>query len=890
MRHGSRAARRWALALCLVPVAARALAPCTNCAPADTTRPEVPRAPAIDLACGSDGIAAIEARRAQSPAWTCPTAVSTLTIGGVVGKYRDCTQGRIVWSPTTCAQRMPIGTIYARYFLSADAAAVRTAVGFPTAAPESSDPDGIQRFVTGHLATNAAGRAAIVGGTTVPARERDALVAKWRQSTPGNRPTQDTIWTGAGAHFTTDPYLGFDKTFAVRAGASTAYVVQGPIQDKWVASGGFDGSLGWPTGDESCLDAPCRYTYSNFERGHVRWSTGPDRIEVATVVAGAVPATPRRIASDPDLGKDTFAFTLSRSLLAEPGAPDGDQDGLDDDAEKQLAFLAAPRIFWDEEESSSENQDFVRYRRLDMVQVRPRSANVSRWTTTARQWITIRFLMAYPEQYTDGPGGSHMGDAEMFELRLFNARGTLSEWRVGEFVFPPHGGQEDDRFYYQYYGDVGVLATRAKLLNTAHIWIAADEDAHGSWGGSEVDSDHCQSGPGTGLHDCFDGNLEDALAAGRFWWFDPSRDIGEPEALRYDAWPSTPRGSSAPPFTGPAVVPQIKREPNNPYAAYIENNSGRGVAREYIRYTAASPDISTAKAFCGWRCPARKTDGQCEGYPYNGFPPPVTVQGVVTNAPPKCDGGGSKFPSTGRTTTTYGSLYPVGVGKYRWGVNEPNGTYSFADFTYQLWGLPNILPLTSGNLANQGQYPSTTVEATTTFGASFPVTAVLDGDRRGTGWGEGGGWASAGIPSATAPQSVRVDFGRTQTIRRVDVFSAQEHSSAPKEPTPAMTTTHSLRDFDVQYCLSTAASGCSAAGDGNWQTIATVTGNDKVWRTFTFAAVRTRAIRIRVTAATEPVARTTTPVRGTSTIAAPVATVASTTPALARIAEIEAWE
>ena len=646
-----------------------------------------------------------------------------------------------------------MGSIYLRYFVLADSAAVRSAVGFPIEGPAGGDPDGAQRFSAGYLATNAAGTAAIVGGTAVPAAERNALIAKWRQSIPGKQPAHDTVWTGAGAYFKTDPDLGYDKTFTIKAGSSTAYYVKGPIQDRYHASGAWDGPLGWPTSDESCLDVPCRYAYSNFERGHIRFGAGPDRAQVATVVAGAVPATPRRIVFDSDLGKETFSFTLSRSLQAASGAPDGDQDGLDDDAEKQLAFLAAPRIFWDEEESSSENQDFVFYRRLDMVQVRPRSADVSRWTPAqGRKWITIRLMMAYPEQYTDfALGSSHIGDSEMVELRLYSAAGSgFAEWRIGEFVFTPHGGD------LQYYGDVGVLAARAKALGTAHIWIATDEDGHGSWGGSETDSDDCRLGGGSGIHDCFDGgSLREALAAGRYWWFDPSRDIGEPEGLRYDAWPMEPRGSSTAPFVGPAVAPQIKREPNNPHAAYIENNSGRGVAREYIRYTDSSPDISAAKRFCGWRCPVRKADGQCARYPNNGF-----AKGDV---PDTCDGGGVAFPRGDFTTALYGNLYPVGVGYYRSGAIQPNDDYRFADFTYQLWGNANILPLTSGNVANRWQYGASAAEMTLTqdgrvqarpvLDARFSAAAVIDGDRKGAGWGGGGGWQSAAVPSAASPQS-----------------------------------------------------------------------------------------------------------------------------------------
>jgi hypothetical protein len=890
-RVALRGARRlalggWLCAVLLLPALAQALAPCPTCPSTGTSDSGTrPTPPGPNVGCETNASAAIESRRVQTPAWSCSATLSDLVINGVSGKYRDCSQGRIVWSAGTCAHRVPSGPIYQRYFTGAENAAVRSAVGFPVEGPIAAGPAGSQRFSSGVLASNAAGTAAIVGGTAVPPTERNALITKWRQAIPGKQPAHDTVWTGAGAYFTTDPDLGFDKTFTVAAGASTAYFVKGPIQDRYIAAGAFDGQLGWPTSDESCLDVPCRYAYSNFQRGHIRWTAGPDRAQVATVMRGVIPATPRRIVFDPDLGKDTFSFTLSRSLQALDREIDSDQDGLADDAEKQLAFLTAPRIFWDEEESSSENQHFVYYRRLDMVQVRPRSENVSRWTAAqGRKWVTIRFIMAYPEQYSDGPpkiASNHIGDSEMFEIRLFNVGGSFSEWRIAEFVFTPHGGG------LQYYGDVGVLAGRAKALNTAHIWIAADEDAHGSWGGSDPDSQECKPGTFVTHHDCFDGTLREAFGMGRYWWFDPSRDIGEPEALRYDAWPLEPRGSTTHPFLGPAVAPQIKREPNNPYAAYIENNSGRGVAREYIRYTDKSPEIPAAKRWCGWRCPQRTADGQCAYYPDFGFPDDDDVN--------TCDGGGKKFPNRGFTTSLYGNLYPVGVGYYRSGALGPNAEYQRADFAYQLWGNPNILPLTSGNVANRWQYESIAGETTLNpdgsasprpvLDAHFSVEAVIDGDRKGSGWGEGGVWRSKELASPSSPQIARVGFKAPRTIRRIDVFTVQDDLNAPAEPTPAMTfTKFGIRDFLVEYCAGPRDEDCATAQ--SWRPLATTTGNDKVWRTYTFAPVTAKAIRVRVTKAAEPPTAQRAE-RGT-TVPGPVAQIPTMGPA--RITEIEAWE
>jgi hypothetical protein len=842
----------------------------------------------FSYACGNDpcsgnATTAIEARRNESPAWSCPATLYPLQLNGVTGYYRNCSQGRIVWSVNTCAQRMPAGTIYNRYFVDAYNANVRQAVGFPLSPPDYGNASGSQRFEYGYLATNPTGLAAIVGGVGVPARERDALVAKWTQAIPGKLPAHDTVWLpGRGAYFMTTPYQGYDLMFTVKAGASAAFAVGGEIQNRYDAMGRWDSWLGWPASDEQCLDVPCKYRYSNFEAGHIRWSAGPDRAYVAKPIAGAIPSKPREILIDPDLENDTFAFRLSRSLKAEAGDPDSDQDGLDDDAEKQLSFLAAPRIFWDEGETCSENQDFIKYRRLDMVQVRPTSPNVSRWDPAqGLKWLTIRFMMAFPGQYPDGidadtPIGhkSHIGDAEMFEVRLFSARGGLAEWRVGEIVFPPHGGDGEEDLsttYYQYYGDVGVLARRAALLGTAHLWVAVDENTHGTWGGSEIDSEECKGG-GIKKHDCFSGksgnslacqldpsqscgsgSLRDSLVEGDYWWFDPTRDIGEPEALRYEAWPVEERGSSTPPYVGLPVVPQIKREPNNPNAAYIVNNTGYGVAREYILYREASPEIGTAKRFCGWRCPERMPDGACAPYPYNGFPEGAT--------PINCDGGGAKFPNVGFTTTLYGQLYPVAAGFYRSGALAPDDQYQHADFAYQLWGNSNILPLSSGNVANRFQYHEDPpyANATSTWSASYGEETVHDGDRKGTGWTSGGGgWSSAAPASTAAPQSIRIAFAAARRIRRIDVFTVQNDPQAPADPTPAtLANVYGIRDYQVQYCSAALATLCAPNADQNWTTLATVTGNNRAWRTHLFAPVDVQAVRIKVTGAWNSYARIT---------------------------------
>ena len=113
---------------------------------------------------------------------------------------------------------------------------------------------------------------------------------------------------------------------------------------------------------------------------------------------------------------------------------------------------------------------------------------------------------------------------------------------------------------------------------------------------------------------------------------------------------------------------------------------------------------------------------------------------------------------------------------------------------------------------------------------------MTDGDRKGTNWGNGGGWADATYGSW--PDWVEVDFSGAQTIGKIDVFTKQDNYTSPSDPTPDMTfTKYGITDFDVQYWN----------GSG-WVTVpgGSVTGNNHVWRTFNFPAVTTARIRVLV--------------------------------------------
>ena len=128
-----------------------------------------------------------------------------------------------------------------------------------------------------------------------------------------------------------------------------------------------------------------------------------------------------------------------------------------------------------------------------------------------------------------------------------------------------------------------------------------------------------------------------------------------------------------------------------------------------------------------------------------------------------------------------------------------------------------------------------TAIASSRHSPSYPASAVINGDRRGAAYGTGGVWQDAG---AGLPDWLRVDFAQPYTISEVDVFSLQEDTIDPAEPTPTLASRLALRDFRLEYW------------DGwRWLTLpgGTVVGNTLVWARVIFPAVTTSRIRIWIT-------------------------------------------
>jgi RHS repeat-associated protein len=88
------------------------------------------------------------------------------------------------------------------------------------------------------------------------------------------------------------------------------------------------------------------------------------------------------------------------------------------------------------------------------------------------------------------------------------------------------------------------------------------------------------------------------------------------------------------------------------------------------------------------------------------------------------------------------------------------------------------------------------------------------------------------------PDWVEVDFNGTKTINEIDVVTQQDSNGNPVEPTLDMTfASYGATAFDVQYW-----------NGASWVTVpnGSITGNNKVWRQFTFANITTSKVRVSV--------------------------------------------
>ena len=125
---------------------------------------------------------------------------------------------------------------------------------------------------------------------------------------------------------------------------------------------------------------------------------------------------------------------------------------------------------------------------------------------------------------------------------------------------------------------------------------------------------------------------------------------------------------------------------------------------------------------------------------------------------------------------------------------------------------------------------------------NYTPDALLDGDRKGLNLTSGGGWRDN--TPGSFPDMVEVQFEKMMNVDEVGVVTQQDQWWNPVEPTETLVFfNNGVTAFEVHYWNGTT-----------WQPIpgVLVTGNNKVWRRFTFPKVATDRIRIIVNAAKLP--------------------------------------
>ncbi len=127
--------------------------------------------------------------------------------------------------------------------------------------------------------------------------------------------------------------------------------------------------------------------------------------------------------------------------------------------------------------------------------------------------------------------------------------------------------------------------------------------------------------------------------------------------------------------------------------------------------------------------------------------------------------------------------------------------------------------------------------ASSIYDLNYPPAAMIDNERAGVNAGHGGMWADSTMD--TYPDWAQVNFSGMKTINRVVVYTLQDNYQNAGEPSDTTTfSVYGIVDFNVQVW------------DGSsWITVGTVTGNNLVKRTVTFAQFTTDRIRINVTKA-----------------------------------------
>jgi hypothetical protein len=166
-------------------------------------------------------------------------------------------------------------------------------------------------------------------------------------------------------------------------------------------------------------------------------------------------------------------------------------------------------------------------------------------------------------------------------------------------------------------------------------------------------------------------------------------------------------------------------------------------------------------------------------------------------------------------------LYLAGAG--RAGAQEDVSDFDPIEESYMVY---NVAAAANG----------ATITASSTLSVGYPPESLINGDRKGVGWGTGtGGWQDA--TRGVFPDTVEIQFPAEMSITEIDIVTIQDNYPSPVEPTLDMTfSEYGVRDFNVWY----------RGTDGLWYMLWSVTGNNKVLRHHRFTPVMTDRVKVEV--------------------------------------------
>ena len=174
-------------------------------------------------------------------------------------------------------------------------------------------------------------------------------------------------------------------------------------------------------------------------------------------------------------------------------------------------------------------------------------------------------------------------------------------------------------------------------------------------------------------------------------------------------------------------------------------------------------------------------------------------------------------------------------------TSSPVKEYGYRNGQLLITAEPSSEPPTNVALASNGA----TASASSSY-SGFAASGAINGDRKGLFVWQNGFWSTAGTGF---PAWLEVQFNGSKTITEIDVVTSQDNYSAPIEPSESTTfTQYGLSAYQVQYWNGSA-----------WITITNgnVSGNNKVWKKFSFAAITTTKIRVLSSASPDNYSRLT---------------------------------